>query len=102
MSNVEAIKSLLELLIDLGAGSTRALGDGEVSLSDLRFFKNTAKSMFKLLREYDDIAVEISDLSVDELEEIATFVAAKLQREYDEVAYILEDALKFFELILAK
>lgn len=101
-SNIQAVTALIEFIVDVLSASAKSVGDGSISLSDIRYFKKSAKSLFNILRECGDIGSEIADLSVDDLEEISTILAAKLSLEYDEISSVIDQVIKFFALILRK
>lgn len=87
-------KQALDLAIALGKGIEASLEDEKLDFKDIPNFIPAFMILFKVIEGAEDIPMEFSVASPEEVEELKAYVKANLDLEDDRIEGFIEDSFK--------
>lgn len=93
MEGTKETKEMLSLVIAIGNGIGKSLGDGRLSISDLKNFIGVLDVSKDAVKGASKIPRELADLDAKEKAELIQFVKVKFDIPQDRIEQVVESAL---------
>jgi len=87
-------KEAIDLAIALGKGIEKSLGDDKIDFKDIPNFIPATMVLFAAIDGVEDIPLEFSVASKEEIDELKAYVQSQLVLEDDKLEAFIEDAFK--------
>ena len=97
---IEETKDILDFMFSFVEAVGKAQKDGEMTLSDARYFIDPVKKLFEAVDDIEDVLPEIEDLSEEEYDQLVEYVKEKWDYDEENLDWIVDTAIEAGKSIL--
>lgn len=87
-------KEAIDLAIALGRGIEKSLGDDKINFTDIPNFIPATMLLFQAIDGIEDVPLEFSVSSKEEIDELKAYVQSQIDLEDDKLESFIEDSFK--------
>ena len=90
---IEETKDVLDFVFSFVDAVEKAKKDGEMTLTDARYFIDPVKKLFEAVDDIEDVLPEMEDLSDEEYDELVEYVKGKWDYDEENLDWIVDTAI---------